>query len=266
MNIPRPLLPLFAGLCLWGAGCSSSPPSTIAAPLASDAPSAELSVLERALLAAAESAESAPSEIVSDISPEAHAAAVEAELSRRELPAPAAAVVDRLTRRVPRDGQAHQVTDTTRFPDSMATLQTGAAPPRVIPPEAWGDAPTRGLTADGGHSALVERDWTGLVLVPITTAMAKAHTAQVRLTRVEAHPLNDGRIRVWTRVFNLSARPLPAEVACSFRMVAMPEAAWPPFYRLEVPPRGYRDVFFVSPRGEPMAYTVLVRSEGMVLR
>lgn len=224
-------------------------------------------MLERALLAATEGLDATASDPALDIPLDVHAAAVEAELARRDLSPSAAAVVERLTRRVPREGLAHQVTDTTRFPESMATLQNGAPPPRVIPPEAWsGEAPARGLTADGGHSVLVDRDWTGLVLVPITTAMAKAHTSQVRLTRVEAHPLSDGRIRVWTRVFNLGSRPLPAEVACNFRMHAAPESSWPPFYRLEVPARGYRDVFFVSPRGEATAYTVLVRSEGMVQR
>jgi hypothetical protein len=119
--------------------------------------------------------------------------------------------------------------------------------------------PARGLTADGNTTALVERDWTGLVLIPVAKSLSKAHTSDVRLTKVEAHPLNDGRVRIWTRVTNIGSTALPAEIACEFRMRGA-HASSPYFYQLEVPGSGYRDVFFVSPDGELNAYTVLVRS------
>ena len=158
---------------------------------------------------------------------------------------------------------AHELAEITGFPSALVSLQTGALAPKV---ENLGNVslpPPKGLTADGNSTELVERDWTGLVLVPVNAALAKAYTSEVRLLRVEAHPLHDGRLRIWARVRNVSNRALPAEIACSFRMRGETTPNSPYFYQLEVPSGAYRDVFFVSPDGELSAYTVLVRSEEM---
>lgn len=158
---------------------------------------------------------------------------------------------------------AHQLADTTGFPSALASLQSGASAPKI---ENLGNVnlpPPKGLTADGNSTELVERDWTGLVLVPVNAALSKAYTTQIRLLKVEAHPLHDGRLRIWARIRNLSDRALPAEIACSFRMRGETSTNSPYFYQLQVPSGDYRDVFFVSPDGELSAYTVLVRSEEM---
>jgi hypothetical protein len=172
------------------------------------------------------------------------------------------AVVFRLTHAVG-GNTSHEMADATGFPSALASLQTGAPAPKL---EKLGNInlpPPKGLTADGNSTELIERDWTGLVLVPVETALSKAYTSEVRLLKVEAHPLHDGRLRIWTRVRNVSDRTLPAEIACSFRMRGETTPNSPYFYELRVPPGAFRDVFFVSPDGELSAYTVLVRSAEM---
>jgi hypothetical protein len=172
-----------------------------------------------------------------------------------KLSAETAALVEHLTTTV----GSHEMSSTTGFPGALSSLEPGAPAPQVEHVDMAGQPPARGLTADGNTTALVEKDWTGLVLVPISTSLSKAYTSDVRLTKVEAHPLNDGRVRIWTRVHNIGPTPLPAEIACEFRMQGT-HANSPYFYQLDVPARGFRDVFFISPDGTLNAYTVLVRS------
>lgn len=157
------------------------------------------------------------------------------------------------------DTLPHQVADTTSFPEAMASLTPGAAAPKFETIDLRSEAPSKGLTADGNSTQLMVRDWTGLVLVPISTSLSTAHTSAVRLLKIEAHPLNDGRVRVWVRVQNIGRRPLSSEVACAFRMRQEGPVSSPYFYELTVPARDYRDVFFVSPEGQLSTYTVLVR-------
>jgi hypothetical protein len=157
----------------------------------------------------------------------------------------------------------HEVSDTTSFPSALKSLQPGATAPKVDSIDTSSQPPPHGLTADGNSTALVEQDWTGLVLIPLTKSLSKAATSDVRLTKVEAHPLKDGRVRVWTRIENVGNQVLPAEIACEFR-VRGGSLASPYFYSFDVPPAGYRDVFFVSPEGELNSYTVLVRSADAV--
>ena len=189
------------------------------------------------------------------------AAAVIVELAPPKLSAEAAAVVERLTNAATdSDTLPHELAASTGFPAAIASLEPGVRPPSIESSEALDQPPPRGLTADGTHTELVERDWTGIVLVPVHTALSKAYTSDVRLLKIEAHPLNDGRVRIWARVHNVSRSPLPAEVACSFRMHGDTAPQSPYFYNLDVPASSYRDVFFVTPDGELTAYTVLVRS------
>lgn len=141
----------------------------------------------------------------------------------------------------------------------MASLQEGAVAPKFETIDLRSEAPVQGLTADGNSTQLIVRDWTGLVLVPISTSLSMAHTSAVRLLKVEAHPLKDGRVRVWVRVHNIGRKQLSSEVACAFRMRQEGPVSSPYFYELHVPGRDYRDVFFVSPEGQLSTYTVLVR-------
>jgi hypothetical protein len=144
-------------------------------------------------------------------------------------------------------------------------LQIGATAPGVDQPESFSNLPpTRGLTADGVSAGLVDHDWSGVVLVPVIAQVSKAYTAGVRLMAIEAHPLKDGRVRVWTRVRNITAAPIVAEVACTFRMQNSNDVPMPRFYSLPVPAGEFRDVFFVSGAGELNNYTVLVRTAGAV--
>jgi hypothetical protein len=171
----------------------------------------------------------------------------------------AAAVVVHLTDTEQTDTLAHDIVDTTGFPEAIASLAPGAQPPKVEQVDTRGQPPPRGLTADGDSISLVEKDWTGLVLVPINKSLSKAYTTAVRLLKVEAHPLKDGRIRVWIRMQNVGHKQLPSEIACTFSMRGDTQPMSPNFYELEIPSREYRDVFFVSPVGELTAYTVLIR-------
>jgi hypothetical protein len=176
------------------------------------------------------------------------------------VPAEAQAVVERLTEPVD-DGTQHEVAEATGFPQAMASLQAGAEAPTVDQPVNYSSQPpTRGLTADGASAELVERDWTGIVLVPVNAEFAKAYTSTVRLTSIEAHPLKDGRVRTWMRVRNVTRAPVQVGVACRFMMKEIGEATSPRFYSLDIPVGSYRDVFFVSPVGTLMSYTVLVKA------
>ncbi|PTY03785.1 hypothetical protein DB347_21385 [Opitutaceae bacterium EW11] len=196
----------------------------------------------------------------------AKTAAPEAPVVAPKLSPEAAALIERLTTASAPGTLPHEMSESTSFPGAMVSLEPGAAAPKIESAEpVTNQPPAKGLTADGNTTQLVERDWTGLVLVPISTSLSKAYTSDVRLTKVEAHPLNDGRVRIWTRVHNVGPTPLPAEIACEFRMKGS-QASSPYFYQLDVPGDGYRDVFFVSPDGTLNAYTVLVRSSEAVQR
>ena len=169
------------------------------------------------------------------------------------------ATVEHLTQEGREDTMAHELSDSTEFPQAMASLAPGAHAPKSEVIYIGTQPPTKGLTADGNSTDLVEKDWTGLVLVPLNTSLSKAHTSAVRLIKVEAHPLSDGRVRVWMRVKNVGDKALPTEIACLFRMQGESSRESPYFYELDVPGQAFRDVFFVSPSGQLNTYTVLVR-------
>ena len=159
----------------------------------------------------------------------------------------------------------HKVEPKTEFPQAIASLAPDAAAPNVEAPplDIVNDPnrpPTKGLTADGVSTDLVMRDWTGVVLVPLDTSISRANTVLVDIDRIEAHPLENGQVRIWARIRNVSSDGLSSEVACSFRTAENPEPDRPVFYKLTIPHNDYRDVFFVSPEGKNLnSYTVLVR-------
>lgn len=215
------------------AGCSSSQP-----PAAKPAPKTAPAVVTRpAPTPAAETPPAPPPPIAPEV----------------------AAVVEQLTE-PESGGLQHEKVEATGFPQAMASLQMGAPAPDMNQPVNYGSQPpTRGLTADGATAELVERDWTGIVLVPINAEFAKAYTSLVRLTSIEAHPLTDGRVRTWVRVRNVVSTTANVGVACTFLIKERGEATSPRFYSLQIPPHEYRDVFFVSPVGQLVNYTVLVK-------
>lgn len=169
-------------------------------------------------------------------------------------------VVEQLTQ--PEEGGLqHEKVEATGFPQAMASLQTGAAAPAVDNPVNYGSQPpTRGLTADGAAAELVDRDWTGIVLVPVNTEFSKLYTSLVKFTSIEAHPLTDGRVRIWTRVRNVTQVPVQVGVACTFKMQERDDPTMVRFYSLSIPVGEYRDVFFVSPIGRLVSYTALVKA------
>jgi len=210
-------------------------------------------------------------------------------------PATPEATVKRLTNPPSEEVKPHRVEAETRFPESMASLaEDPLAKPAVAvnatqpPPAAEdknaaavaatatvsakevtvapADIPVAGLTADGQSTELVMRDWTGIVLVPLEVSSSSAHTIQVLLEHMEAHPLKDGSVRVWLRVRNRLDKPIHTEVGCSFRTHERPNADAAVFYSLDLEPHGFRDVFFLSPKDRQNLnnYTVLVRSEDML--
>ncbi len=152
----------------------------------------------------------------------------------------------------------YRVSDTTGFPESLLSLQPGRPKPKWEVPADYSGMPTRGLTADGYTIDLVERDWTGIILTPVLAQVAKAYVSGIQLSNVEVHPLSDGRVRIWVRLRNQKEAGVPTEVACTFRTDAKTEPITM-FYRLDLPSKGSRDVFFVSPGGMATSYTVLVR-------
>ena len=102
------------------------------------------------------------------------------------------------------------------------------------------------------------RDWEGLILVPDGIQLARAYTHGVRLNRVEAHPIDGGRLRVWARIENMSNRDLLIETACEFRFkdnVSSPSD----FRPSRIPADGALDVYFVSSREGVNAYTLMVK-------
>lgn len=102
------------------------------------------------------------------------------------------------------------------------------------------------------------RDWEGLILVPEGVQLAQAYTSNVRLHRVEAHPIDGGRLRVWSRIQNLTNQNLMVETACEFRFTG--HAIAPSRFRPSmIPAGGALDVYFVSSREGVSAYTLMVK-------
>lgn len=107
--------------------------------------------------------------------------------------------------------------------------------------------------------ALPESDWDGMVLVPNMKLMSKAYSSSVSLPRVEAHPLQNNRIRVWARIQNESGGPLRLQVACVFRIEGSLDHQQSGTQFLTLPKGTYQDVMFNSPSEGVLSYTVLVK-------
>jgi hypothetical protein len=253
----RVQLPVLLAALTVAAGCSTQPASSAKAP-AAPASAAARTPASAPAVAKTTSAIPASAMALAPAAPAMVSKVPEAPVA--PLSTEAAEFVARFTQPAGGDHLPHQLSDTTSFPEAMPSLQAGARAPKLeYVPNPSSMAPVQGLTADGNSTQLIVRDWTGLVLVPISTSLSVAHTSSVRLLKVEAHPLSDGRVRIWVRVQNAARQDLLSEVACSFRLQSGKTVASPYFYELAVPSGGFRDVFFVSPEGTLSTYTVLVR-------
>lgn len=158
----------------------------------------------------------------------------------------------------------HTIDDRTYFEESLDYLAEGATAPRIVQ-VIRADRPARVavptiVPKDANNQPYqVFRNWTGAVLVPDLKVVSKAYTDLVTLARVEAHPIDDGRIRVWARVQNLTDEPLLLQQDCTFRMAGSPGLEKPFFESLELPAADFRDVMFESDTKGVVAYTILVR-------
>jgi len=252
MRLPALASGLFvASLLLIAAGCESAP--------STQSKTANSPALSKPTLSAPAAPKLTQPTLATNLPPPPPAKALPApKLSRATN-----ALVRRFTDSDDEENLQHEVSDTTSFPSALKSLQPGAAAPKIEGADGSSQPPPHGLTADGNSTALVEQDWTGIVLVPLSKSLSKAATSDVRLIKVEAHPLKDGRVRIWTRIENVGSKTLPAEIACEFRLHGV-HLTSPYFYPFDIPANSYRDVFFISPEGELNSYTVLVRSADTV--
>jgi len=100
-------------------------------------------------------------------------------------------------------------------------------------------------------------DWGGMVLVPDGHILAKAYNSDVRILRIEAHPIDGDYIRVWARIQNLTDHSLQTEIGCEFRSQNQTER--PHFAAVTLKPKEIVDTYFVSQDSEIHAYTILVK-------
>lgn len=202
-------------------------------------------------------------------------------------------VVDVDVEDVPADVLPHAVDHATEFKDSLKHLKYEAVAPdyretpaslKVVdakvapaqretikvdgilvtskkPPEpvgVVGDTNVVELSEGASVGMRVDRDWEGVVLVPDSVKMARAYSTSVRMGRIEAHPIEGGRIRVWSRIENLTAQPMQIETACEFRFLHQ-RATLTPFRSLWIPAGGAIDVDYISPTNRVNAHTLMVK-------
>ncbi|MCC5838706.1 MAG: hypothetical protein JJT96_01170 [Opitutales bacterium] len=102
------------------------------------------------------------------------------------------------------------------------------------------------------------RSWGSIILVPDVNKMSRAFTSDVRLERIEAHPLSDNRLRVWVRVRNLSNSPREIGVALDFR--TRDRSSDPTdFVNIRLDGGDVVDAHFLSPEPGVLAYTILAK-------
>jgi hypothetical protein len=136
--------------------------------------------------------------------------------------------------------------------EAVSRTQT-AVRPRVAPELI----PRSGLTINNG--IVEEHDWSGTVLVPKDLTTALAFTSKVQVQYIEVHPLNNGSVRIWSRLINRTGHKEKIQIGCAFRTNENPDSTSPRFYEIDLP-EDYIDVFFVSPKENINAYTFLIRN------
>jgi len=159
----------------------------------------------------------------------------------------------------------HETDTATEFPMAMDSFAGGNRPDlrnsstssNVIRIEK---APT--ITKPGEEATAsnkpIEKDWDGTVLIPSDTSMSKAYTDDVTFTRIEAHPLKNGSLRVWVRIQNKTDEDLDTRVACNFKSTGN-ETQKIAFVPVGIPAADAVDVYFMSPMSNVKTYTILVR-------
>lgn len=193
----------------------------------------------------------------------------------------------------------HQLDDVTEFPDALAHLKEGAAAPElrqredqverlglvrpavaaesvavaemelvvevpVVPVATAHPVEVRDLVASNvelGESPSAVRDWGGLILVPDGVKLSRAFSSTVRLSRIEAHPIDGDRLRVWVRIENLTDADLGIRVGCAFSSPE-PGTSGGGFERLQIPVGAAVDAYFVSESDGVRGYTILVKRLG----
>ncbi len=118
-----------------------------------------------------------------------------------------------------------------------------------------------GIELPPGANAILQfnRDWEGVVLVPDNVKLARAYTTHVAFSRIEAHPLEDGRIRVWSRIENLTGRTMDFQTACEFRFLER-RAVLTGFRSITIPEGSAVDVSYESMDSGVNAYTLMVNT------
>lgn len=102
------------------------------------------------------------------------------------------------------------------------------------------------------------RDWGGVVLVPDYLKLARAHSTKIRFSRIEAHPIDEGHIRVWSRIENVTDETMEFQTACEFRFQDRRESL-STFRTITIPGGQAVDVTFESKDAGVKAYTLMVK-------
>ncbi|MGJ8637885.1 MAG: hypothetical protein ACSHYA_00705 [Opitutaceae bacterium] len=126
-------------------------------------------------------------------------------------------------------------------------------------------AASQELASDSGVELKVNQDWEGVVLVPDEIKLARAYTSEVRFRRVEAHPIDGGRLRVWSRIENLTDRDIIVEAACEFRFLSnqlKPTSFRPGF----IAAGGALDMTFESVSDGVNSYTLMVKQSFLAVQ
>jgi hypothetical protein len=190
---------------------------------------------------------------------------VAAPQSSPDVPSPTDAAPSEALALVP-DAEAtlkaeHERETATQFDRALLFLAPAAPAPMIEQPIATAAAaPALATSTEITNVPDEARTWRGAVLVPKDMLLATAHTSKVRIPRIEAHPLDDGNVRIWARIQNPSGHSIEIGVACTFRFAGQIAGVSRGFLEVVIPPAGYYDADFLSPRAGVETYTILVRS------
>lgn len=155
----------------------------------------------------------------------------------------------------------HERENVTQFDRALLFLAPAAPSPMIEQPIATAAAaPAIPQSAPATPVPEEARKWRGAVLVPKNMLLATAHTSKVRIPRIEAHPLDDGNVRIWARVQNPASEPIEVGIACTFRFAGQPAGVSRGFLEVTIPAGGYYDADFLSPHSGVETYTILVRA------
>ena len=100
---------------------------------------------------------------------------------------------------------------------------------------------------------------SGIILRPKETKQRFAVIKGYKITRIETHPLTDGRLRVWFEVENVSTKQLYPEAGVEFRPA--PEGQFTKFKLLPpVAPNQKFVTYFESTQALVESYSILLRN------